>query len=456
MFTAEEKAKALALYARTRSIQQTIVQLGYPAKSTLCKWVKEALEPPRLKRSYSIGERSSRQAPLELKLEALKRCFEAGEDVSRVAKEIGFHRVSIYTWRKKYLKEGAAGLMDSKKIPRQPLDLNPSDPTPTDDIEALKKQVQDLQFELDVLKEVVQVIKKDPGVDVMSLSNREKIVIVDALEGCYSRSKLLAYLAFPRSSYYEIRSRQKPDKYEGIRRTIVAIFEDNRGVYGYRRIWASLRRQGIRVSEKVVRRLMAEAGLQTAGFKKRRYSSYQGEVTPAPDNLLERDFQADQANKKWVTDLTEFHIPAGKVYLSPIIDCFDGKVVSWALGTRPDAALTNSSLDRAIETLTGETPIVHSDRGVHYRWPSWIERMDRHHLIRSMSRKGSSPDNAACEGFFGRLKNECFYQRSFAEYSLDAFMAYIDDYINWYNQKRIKKSLGYLSPIEYRQRLHAA
>jgi putative transposase len=96
----------------------------------------------------------------------------------------------------------------------------------------------------------------------------------------------------------------------------------------------------------------------------------------------------------------EFHIPAGKVYLSPMIDCFDGMIVSWSIGTSPDAELVNTMLDAAIGTVSEgtEKPIVHSDRGGHYRWPGWLSRVAKASLTRSMSRKACSPDNAACEG----------------------------------------------------------
>jgi transposase InsO family protein len=127
-------------------------------------------------------------------------------------------------------------------------------------------------------------------------------------------------------------------------------------------------------------------------------------------NLVARDFHAEKPNEKWLTDITEFSLPAGKVYLSPIIDCFDGLAVTWSIGTSPNAKLVNSMLDAAISQLRPEErPILHSDRGGHYRWPGWIRRMEEAGLTRSMSKKGCSPDNAACEGFFGRLKNEMFY-----------------------------------------------
>jgi len=135
--------------------------------------------------------------------------------------------------------------------------------------------------------------------------------------------------------------------------------------------------------------------------------------------VIDRDFHADAQNEKWLTDITEFQIPAGKVYLSPMIDCFDGLAVSWTIGTSLDAELVNTMLDMAVDGLSDEEfPIVHSDRGSHYRWPGWISRMDEAGLTRSMSKKGCTPDNAACEGFFGRLKNEMSYDRSWRDVSL--------------------------------------
>ena len=143
---------------------------------------------------------------------------------------------------------------------------------------------------------------------------------------------------------------------------------------------------------------MKQECLIVAANRRRRYGSYLGEISPAPENLIDRDFQAGAPNEKWLTDITEFQIPAGKVYLSPTIDCFDGLVVSWTIGTRPDADLVNTMLDAAIETVaTSETrPVIHSDRGAHYRCSGWLSRVHDAKLIRSMSRKGCSPDNAAC------------------------------------------------------------
>lgn len=155
--------------------------------------------------------------------------------------------------------------------------------------------------------------------------------------------------------------------------------------------------------------------------------------------------------------MTEFSIPAGKVYLSPIIDCYNGMPVAWNISRTLDAALINIMLDRTILSLTpNEHPVVHSDRRCHYRWPRWTKRMNRAGLTRSMSRKGCSPDNSACEGFFGRMKNEMFYGRSWQGVLLEEFIHEIEEYMLWYRDKRIKISLDGMSPMEYRTKMSRA
>lgn len=138
-----------------------------------------------------------------------------------------------------------------------------------------------------------------------------------------------------------------------------------------------------------------------------------GEISPAPDNIVNRNFRAAAPNEKWLTDITKFQLPADKVYLSPVINCFDGMVVSWAIGTRPDADLVNSMLDAAIETVEpgNARPIVHSDRGAHYRWPGWLSRIAGAKLVRSMSRKGYRP---AIRGFSHRRTLRFVWGRSVA------------------------------------------
>jgi len=323
-------------------------------------------------------------------------------------------------------------------------------------VETLQRDIRNLQLEHDLLKKANDLLKKDLGVDLQLLSNREKTMLIDALKEEYGLTCLLGRLVLTRSSYFYHRSRMRAaDKYAEVRCLITEIFESNHRAYGYRRIQGSMAKQQVFVSEKVVRRLMKQESLHAVRPKRRRYHSYMGEISPAPENIINRDFHAAAPNEKWLTDISEFHIPAGKVYLSPMIDCFDGMVVSWSIGASPNANLVNTMLDAAIETVADGTdkPIVHSDRGGHYQWPGWLSRIAKASLTRSMSRKACSPDNAACEGFFGRLKTEMFYPRNWRSTTIAQFIEELDAYIRWYNEKRIKSSLGYLSPIEYRESL---
>ncbi|BAL83118.1 putative transposase [Selenomonas ruminantium subsp. lactilytica TAM6421] len=345
-------------------------------------------------------------------------------------------------------------LMNSKDIPRACLEEG-SPKTSQEELDDMKQKMHDMQLEMDILKETIAVLKKDPGINLDPLKNREKVVIIDALQQKYSLPVLLLKLGLSRSSYYyQKKVQNRIDKYADLREKIRELFFKSRQCYGYRRIYGLLRREGIILSEKVIRRIMFEEGLQVPVKSHKKYSSYQGEITPSVENLLNRDFHADAPNKKWLTDITELSISAGKVYLSALVDCFDGMIVAWRLGTSPNANLVNSMLADGIRQLgPGEHPIVHTDRGCHYRWPGWIKCMEKALLTRSMSKKGCSPDNAACEGFWGRLKNEMFYPGCWTEISIEEFMDEVDGYIQWYNQERIKESLGYLSPMEYRQKL---
>lgn len=470
-FTNKQIKSALLLLEKTRSVSQTIRILGYPSKTSLYNWAREYQDiHDRFYDNHPSGNEwmisNAQQRPLhpstEVKLEILKRCFERGEKITAVSSETGYSRTSIYNWYWKYQKGGTIGLMRRRK--KRDLQRKPSPDVPArvpesdsqlSELKALREKVFDMQMEIDLLKGTIDALKKDQGVgNEAPLTNREKAAIVDANRNKYPLGRLLAGIGLARSSYYHVRRKfAAPDKYQADRKIIGQIFKANYCCYGYRRVKAVLAGYGRLLSEKVVRRLMKEEGFIVRQRLRQKYSSYQGEITPAVPDLLQRDFRSESPNRKWVTDISEFAIPAGKVYLSVIVDCFDGLVVSSSLSSRPDALLVNETLDHAIRQHPESAgAILHSDRGAHYRWPGWIARTERFSLVRSMSRKSCSPDNAACEGFFGRMKNECFYRRNFKGYSIDDFKSYLSRYLLWYNESRIKKSLGYCSPMQFRAR----
>ncbi len=460
-YTTEQIQHALEIYEQYQSVGKVIQILGYPTRQTLYSWINQyqASIDTLERRPYKQINQNC-PADVSVKLATLKRCFEEGESITKVAGEIGYTRMTIYKWRRIYLQEGNIGLMNKRKdhIPREPLEQEqPTNPPDEANIEALKKQIRDLQMDVDILKEAMNILKKDRGVDLKALKNKEKYDLVHALSPQYNLHEICERLQLKRSSYYyqAARSKLESDPLADIKAEIKAIYEESRQSYGYRRIWLALRTRGIVISEKVIRRIQRELCLQPKSKRKRRYSSYIGEVSQAPENLINRNFHAEKPNQLWLSDISEFAIPAGKIYLSAVLDCWDGWLVSWQLSERPDAELANQSLIQAGKTLSGnEHPVVHTDRGGHYRWPGWIEITKQYHMTRSMSAKGCSPDNAACEGFFGRFKNEFFYGRNFQNYTLEAFMAYLDNCLHWYNEKRIKLAFG-CSILEHRVKVAA-
>lgn len=423
--------------------------LGYPCSDVLARWINE-VHPDRRRIFTSTINQNAPFEP-ELKRQAVMELCTRHVPASEIARNIGVSRTVLYKWKDEIIGNEAYQAMRKHKAPS----LEEERDALSEEIARLNQEIRRQQMELDILKKAEEIIKKDPGININSLSNREKTRIVDALREVYPLAELLHILILARSSYFYHRTALRAgDKYATVRTTMAEIFNGNYHCYGYRRLHAMLRHEGLRLSEKVVRRLMVEEQLVISRNRRRRYSSYCGEIGPAPDNLLARDFKAALPNQKWLTDITEFQLPTGKVWLSPVVDCFDGKVVSWSLSTRPDAELANTMLDGAIKTLNaGECPVIHSDRGGHYRWPGWLERVNAAGLVRSMSRKGCSPDNAACEGFFGRLKTEMYYGREWSGVTLENFMQHVDTYIRWYNERRIKLSLGATSPEMYRRRL---
>ena len=456
MYSKYQRKKALQLYDQCKSISKVIRKLGYPTRQRLYDWIFERDSPPGNKtprRKYNNTPDHPRHPSLNLKLETIHRCFELGENVQLVSEEIGYSRASIYTWRKKYILKGATALMNTGDDPRGKLPKG--EPVSSKEVEQLKAQMQDMQLEIDILKETLEVLKKDPGVDMTALKNREKAVIIGVLKDKYSLPLLLKKFGMPKSSYYyQLKQIKAPAKYAALRARILELFAETSKRYGYRRIHAQLAKEGLCVSEKIVRKIMSECDLRVKTKRRNKYNSYKGEITPAVPNAIARNFHADAPNIKWLTDITEFAIPAGKVYLSPIVDCFDGMIPAWRISTTPDACLVNSMLDDAIDTLNDkEHPLIHTDRGCHYRWPGWISRMNNAGLQRSMSRKGCSPDNSACEGFFGRLKNEMFYNRDWSGLTIEQFIDILNEYLSWYNENRIKTSLGNMSPLEYRRSL---
>lgn len=417
--TFEDRRTAVEHYlSHGRSLARTVRELGYPTRPVLASWVDELAPGMRRARRAAAGG-------------TVRYDRGNGRDG---AKETAMARTGE--------RDGRTREPDVDELARQ--------------VGELAEQVRLLRMQCAVVEEVGRLLGKGRGGGPETLTNREKATVAEKLRGTWPLRDLLAALCLARRTFFHQIRAMRHDKYRGLRERIRGVFEDSGGTYGYRRVRDGLLGAGVRVAEGVVRRLMREEGLvpSCARAAIRGYSSYRGEIGRAPENILDRDFTADKPGVKLVTDITEFRIPAGKVYLSPMIDCFDGMPVAWSIGERPDAGLVNAMLDMAVERVgAGGGVVVHSDRGAHYRWPGWVERMDGAGWTRSMSRKGCSPDNAAAEGFFGNLKMEFFHGRDWRGVTVGEFMGRLDAYLRWYCERRVKHRLGGMSPVEWRRSL---
>ena len=269
----------------------------------------------------------------------------------------------------------------------------------------------------------------------------------------FSLDILLKAINFARSTYYyHLKQLDKPDKDQELKVEIQSIFTEHKGKYGYRRIHLELRNRGYVVNHKRVQRLMKVLNLQAIIRKKRKYSSHKGDVGKKAENLIQRRFEGSKPMEKCYTDVTEFAIPASsqKLYLSPVLDGFNSEIIAYNLSKSPNLAQVKTMLEQAFTEKYYENTILHSDQGWQYQHDSYHQFLQEKGIQPSMSRKGNSPDNGMIESFFGILKSEMFYGYEKTFKSLEQLEQAIVDYINYYNNKRIKVKLKGLSPVQYR------
>ena len=378
-YTPEQKARAVKVYNETKSYAKTIRILGYPSRHVLFDWVKSPGPKPKPRKPDKPAKRYS----WELKSLAVKKVA-GGQDIRSVADELGVvNYATIYEWIRKWRTEGDVGLMSKKEqveagAYKTRAQLEAALP---DDVGELKRLAAKLMAEKAVLERELELAKKSPGCIPGKLPNKTKAKIADELRGRLPLALLLEALELPPSSYYyAVSAAARPDAYAEVRPLIHEIAMESGNTYGSPRMWLALRGRGVFISEKVVRRLMKEERIEVRYAKrKRKYSSYIGEVTPAVDNLVKGDFHAKEPCELWLTDITEFAAADGKVYLSPMIDCYDGMVVSWSIARHPNSDLVSKMLEGAVGTIDAgkrialkqdgnrDSLVIHTDRGGHYR-----------------------------------------------------------------------------------------
>jgi putative transposase len=272
---------------------------------------------------------------------------------------------------------------------------------------------------------------------------------VDGLRHQHRLADLLQAAELSRSTfYYQRQIRSIPDPGAGLKDRVDLIFGQHRGRYGYRRITAQLRQEGAHINHKAVQRVMQILGLRSL-VRPKKYRSYRGGVHPATANLLQRRFTAERPNQAWVTDVTEFNVRGEKLYLSPVMDLYNGEIVAFQTSSRPTFDLVGGMLRKALAKLPDSArPLIHSDQGWQYQQPAYRRLLGEKHLTQSMSRKGNCLDNAAMESFFGILKSEFFYLTRID--TIEQLKDGIRRYIHYYNHDRIKLKLKGLSPVKFR------
>lgn len=232
---------------------------------------------------------------------------------------------------------------------------------------------------------------------------------------------------------------------------IRAIFDRHKGRYGVRRIHHELLNIGYKVNHKKVQRLMHKMNLK-GRRPKQKYHSYKGEVGKTADNIIDRNFLADRPDEKWTTDVSQFALPFGKCYLSPILDMYTNEIISYDLSLHPNYEQIANMLNRAFEDHPDVKGLIfHSDQGWQYQMKEYRKALEDKGIIQSMSRKGNCIDNCIMETFFGRMKNEMFYGYESQYRTFEQFYQAVEEYINYYNNERIQAKTKWMPPVKYRE-----
>lgn len=266
---------------------------------------------------------------------------------------------------------------------------------------------------------------------------------------------VLQVVGIPEATYhYQIKQLKKEDPDKEWKKLIRNLFEKHEGKYGYRRIYLDLKGEGYEINHKKVQRIMRELGLKCLKFtrKSRRYNSYKGTVGKVAKNRLNRRFSTPNRLQKLVTDITEFKCTSNeKLYFSPVLDLYNGEIISFGISNRPTLDFALQPLHQAIEIIKREAEFrttIHSDQGWHYQHKKWVKTLEKNRIFQSMSRKATCADNAAMENFFGIMKQEMYHGEALLSYQ--ELKHKIEKYIYYYNNERLKVKLAGLSPVQYR------
>lgn len=232
---------------------------------------------------------------------------------------------------------------------------------------------------------------------------------------------------------------------------IKLIYEANKGRYGVRRIYHELLNRGHIINHKKVQRLMKKMELK-GKRPKEKYHSYKGKIGKIADNIINRNFTASGPDQKWTTDVSQFNLPFGKCYLSPILDMYTNEIIAYDLSLHPNYEQITNMLNKAFEAHPNLNGLIfHSDQGWQYQMKRYAASLKDRGIIQSMSRKGNCYDNSVMETFFGRMKNEMFYGYQREYRTFEQFSEAVREYIHYYNYERIQKKTKWMSPLSFRE-----
>lgn len=442
------KRQAVELYL-SGQVSEKMVCKKYQirSRSQLEKWIswyngQKEFRPAGGSRS---GTRMTRN--YEGQIKAVEYCLAHERNYALTAEHFGVTYQQVYGWVRKYCAAGLERLAGryeaagSKRITEK----------------KIKSDGLELEMELALYRKLQQHRPHgDDAPDFSGVRHRMEYRIIKELheEKGWPIYKLCAALGINRTAYYKWLNRRASQKQlddEELARLITEIYQQQRGIPGYRQMTIILeRRFGLKCNHKRVHRLMQILGLRSICRRKRRSHPKKTPAEYVAENILNRKFSAHNQNEKWLTDITEFKYGTGhKAYLSAILDLYGKSVVAFSPGHSNSNELVFETFDLALQRFPDAKPLLHSDWGAQYTSRSFRKKMENAGIQQSMSRVGCCLDNAPMEGFWGILKSEMYYPFDFDDF--DTLYEAVCRYMDFYNNVRYQKNLGGMTPAEFIQ-----